>query len=70
MVKILVSSVPLTSGTKLFSLNDTIAKMHFYSSLTWMEKLSTKYNTNVSHAVHGVQLHSDHPANLGEGFNL
>jgi hypothetical protein len=70
MVKKLVSSAPLMSGTKLFSLNGAIAKMHFYSSLTWIEKLSTKYTTNVYHAVHGVPLHSDHPANLCEGINV
>ncbi len=70
MVNKSVSSAPLLIGTKLFLLNEAIAKMHFYSSLIWIKKLSTKYTTNVYRAVHGVPLHSDHPANLCEGFNV
>ncbi len=54
MVKKSVSSAPLMSDMKLFSLNVTIAKIHFYSFLTWIEKLSTKYTSNVYHAIHGV----------------
>ena len=59
-----INSPLLMSGTKLFLLNEIVAQMHCLLSLTWIEKLSTKWTMNVCHVVHGVPLYSDRPVNL------
>lgn len=51
------------NGTKLFLLNEIAAQMRYFLSLTWIEKLSTKYTTNVYHVVHGVPFYADRPVN-------